>query len=217
MYVDDRALDPRFGEAIERIIDQRLAADGDERLGNIAVIGAHARTESCGQHDRRLRHRRLIDRSHRPCPFRPPPFRLRRRHVVGVPPAQRFQGRMRQRALQIAPYPRNMAQVLRLAVARIETREDAQHLGGALSGKRRIKLRECARLKAPIVGLPRADVAAEQQKLSASGTSTRASCNSEATSYAPGPRTASWKSSTPMRPMSCRSLSQSRFGEIGRA
>ena len=32
MHVDDRALDARLGEAIEHVVDQRLAADRDQRL-----------------------------------------------------------------------------------------------------------------------------------------------------------------------------------------
>ena len=50
MDVDDRALDALFGEAIEHVVDQRLAADRDQRLGNAAVEGAHARTESGREH-----------------------------------------------------------------------------------------------------------------------------------------------------------------------
>ena len=71
---------------------------------------------------------------------------------------------MRQRALQVPPYPRNMAQVLRFAVATIQTREDAEHLGCALRGERRVELREGAGFEARIIGLPRTHVAAQQQQ-----------------------------------------------------
>jgi hypothetical protein len=53
--VDDRALDPLLGEAIEHVVDQRLAADRDQRLGMRPLNGAHARAESGREHHRALR------------------------------------------------------------------------------------------------------------------------------------------------------------------
>ena len=50
MHVDDRALDAGVGQPVEHVIDQRLAADLDQRLGDLAVVGAHARAEPGGQH-----------------------------------------------------------------------------------------------------------------------------------------------------------------------
>jgi len=50
MNVDDRALDPLRGEAVEHIIDERLAADRNERLGQLPVERPHARAEPRCQH-----------------------------------------------------------------------------------------------------------------------------------------------------------------------
>jgi hypothetical protein len=55
MDVDDRARDLLLGQAIERVIDQRLAADLDEGLGDLAVESAHARAEARREHHGALR------------------------------------------------------------------------------------------------------------------------------------------------------------------
>ena len=52
MDVDDNAFDAGFSQAVERVIDQRLAVDLNQRLGDVADVGAHARSESGRQHDR---------------------------------------------------------------------------------------------------------------------------------------------------------------------
>src|SRR5689334_17042787 len=64
---------------------------------------------------------------------------FRRRHVDAVPLLQHRQRRMGQRALQIAPYPRDVSKILRLAVAPVEPREDAQDLRGALRCERGVE------------------------------------------------------------------------------
>ena len=50
MDVHDRALDPLLGEAVEHVVDQRLAADRDQRLGDLAVERPHARAEPGCEH-----------------------------------------------------------------------------------------------------------------------------------------------------------------------
>ncbi len=50
MDVHDRALDPLRGQAIERVVDQRLAADRNERLGHCPVERPHARAQPRRQH-----------------------------------------------------------------------------------------------------------------------------------------------------------------------
>ena len=55
MHVHHGALDAGIGQTIERVIDQRLAADLHQRLRDLAVVRPHARAEAGGQHDRALR------------------------------------------------------------------------------------------------------------------------------------------------------------------
>src|SRR5437773_1382797 len=64
---------------------------------------------------------------------------LRRRHVEAVPVLQHRQRRMRQRALQIAPYPGDVSEVLRPAVAPVEPCENAEDFRGALGGERGVE------------------------------------------------------------------------------
>src|SRR4051812_5637638 len=73
-----------------------------------------------------------------------------RRHVLRVPVAQLGQRRMGQRTLQVAPYPRDVSDVLRLAVAAVEPREDAENLGGALGSQRCIEPDEMGGFETPI-------------------------------------------------------------------
>ena len=74
-----------------------------------------------------------------------------------------------------------MTQILRLAVAPVEPGKDAENLGRPLRRERCVELREGGGVEALVVEA-RADVAAEQRHFQRLGTSTRASCNSEATS-----------------------------------
>ena len=69
---------------------------------------------------------------------------------------------MRQRATQVAPYARHMAQILRLAVALLEPREDAEDLGRALRRERRIDLREQLGIEAVIGRVPLSQIARQQ-------------------------------------------------------
>ena len=55
MDVDDGALDALLGEAIEHVVDQRLAANRDQRLGEAAIEGPHACTQSGREHHGPLR------------------------------------------------------------------------------------------------------------------------------------------------------------------
>ena len=53
--VDNRALHTLLGESIEYVVDQCLATDLDQRLGNAAIERAHARAESGREHHRAFR------------------------------------------------------------------------------------------------------------------------------------------------------------------
>ena len=50
VHVDHRALDAGIGEAVEHIVDQRLAADRHQRFRDRAVVRPHARAETRRQH-----------------------------------------------------------------------------------------------------------------------------------------------------------------------
>ncbi len=58
MNVDYRVLDPLRRETIEHIVDECLAADRHERLGQLPVESAHARAEPRCQHHGACRRRR---------------------------------------------------------------------------------------------------------------------------------------------------------------
>jgi hypothetical protein len=49
MHIDDRGRDARLGEIVERIVDQRLARDGYERLWNFVSQRPHSRAEAGGE------------------------------------------------------------------------------------------------------------------------------------------------------------------------
>src|SRR6202048_4716277 len=61
------------------------------------------------------------------------------RHVGNIPYAQGLECGMTERALQIAPHPRHVAEILRLTVAHVETGEDAEDFAGALRGTRDVR------------------------------------------------------------------------------
>src|SRR5712675_1171121 len=82
-----------------------------------------------------------------------------------IPRIERLQRGMAERALQITPYPGHVTQILRLAVAHVEAREDAEDLAGALRGKRHVDLDELGRLEGRLDLAPSAHVAAEQRQL----------------------------------------------------
>ena len=63
MDVDHRALDALLGEPVEHVVDQRLAADRDQRLGQLAVERPHARAEPGGEHHGAFR--RVVIRAER--------------------------------------------------------------------------------------------------------------------------------------------------------
>src|SRR4051812_13517730 len=86
----------------------------------------------------------------------------RGRDVRPVPGLEPFELRKRERALEIIPYARQMAQILRLAVAAVEAREDAEDFRGALGGERGINRDESREVEIRIGLPPRARVAAEQ-------------------------------------------------------
>src|SRR3982074_929856 len=105
----------------------------------------------------------------------PPPSRARSerisgqpgrgRHVHPVPDLDPCELRKRERALQIIPYARQMAQILRFAVAAVEAREDAEDFRGALGGERGIDRYESREVEVGICLPPGAGVTAEQLDL----------------------------------------------------
>src|SRR6202048_825920 len=87
------------------------------------------------------------------------------RHVGNIPCAQVLEGGMTERALQIAPHPRHVAEILRLAVAHVETGEDAEDFAGALRGNRDVHLDEPAGVELRVSLAPAAHIASEQRQL----------------------------------------------------
>src|ERR1700722_20260382 len=87
------------------------------------------------------------------------------RHVSNIPCAQGLECGMTERALQIAPHPRHVAEILRLAVAHVETGEDAEDFACALRGKRDVHLDEPTGVEFRISLAPAAHIASEQRQL----------------------------------------------------
>lgn len=54
--IDHGLVDAGFGEAIEHVIDQRLAMHFNERLGQSVGDRSHARAKTGGEHHGGLRH-----------------------------------------------------------------------------------------------------------------------------------------------------------------
>src|SRR5437764_1114970 len=86
-------------------------------------------------------------------------------HMGNIPRVERLQCRMAQRALQISPHPRQVTQVLRLAVAHVEPRKYAEDFARALGGKRHVYLDELRGIKLGVHMPSSAHVAAEKGKL----------------------------------------------------
>ena len=55
VHVDDSALDAGLGEPVEAVIDQRFAANRDQRFGKMAVVRPHPRSKTRRQHERAFR------------------------------------------------------------------------------------------------------------------------------------------------------------------
>ena len=72
---------------------------------------------------------------------------------------------MTERALQIRPYPRQVTQVLRLAVAHIQPCKYAEDFARALGGKRHVHLDELGGIKVGIRMPAAAHIAAEKREL----------------------------------------------------
>src|SRR6516165_9544003 len=72
------------------------------------------------------------------------------RHVGNIPRVERLQCGMTQRALQIGPYPRQVTQVLRLAVAHVQPCKYAEDFARALGGERHVNLDELRGIKVGI-------------------------------------------------------------------
>src|ERR1700732_2903279 len=94
-------------------------------------------------------------------PWLRPSGGLQCRNVRGVPVVERRQRRMRQRTLQVAPYARHVTQILRLAVAKLEPREDAEDLAGALCRERDVELDELRAVEIRIGRAAPAQIAAQ--------------------------------------------------------
>src|SRR5215207_10656657 len=69
---------------------------------------------------------------------------------------------MGKRPAQVTPYPRLMTQILRLAVARVESGENAEDLGGSLRTHEGIERDELAEIETTLGDAPALRVAAEQ-------------------------------------------------------
>src|SRR6202451_2517741 len=81
-------------------------------------------------------------------------------HIGGIPIGEHAEGRMRQRALQVIPYARHVAEILRLAVAAIEAGEDAEDFRRALRRQRRVELGAAGGVEFRIVLEAGGDIAA---------------------------------------------------------
>src|SRR3569832_262053 len=84
-----------------------------------------------------------------------------RRNVRLVPSADASQLRMGQRARQVSPDPRLMAQILRLAVAPVAPGESAKQPRDSLCRHDRVAFGEGGRIEGVVGGVPRLDVAGE--------------------------------------------------------
>src|SRR6202163_2349492 len=98
-------------------------------------------------------------------PWIPQSGRRRCRNVLAVPVVERRQRRMRQRTLQVAPYARHVTQILRLAVAGVEPRKDAEDLAGALRRQRDVDLDELRAVEVRVGRSPPAQIPAQQGEL----------------------------------------------------
>src|SRR5471030_539963 len=70
-----------------------------------------------------------------------------RRNSGAVPGLELRERRMRQRALQISPYPRHVTQILRLSVAALQARKNPKDFRCALGCERGIERDECGCLE----------------------------------------------------------------------
>src|SRR5690242_14682453 len=85
-----------------------------------------------------------------------------RRYMLLVPAGEAREGRMPQRTLQIAEHARQVAKILRLAVALVEPRENTQDFGRTLHGERRIKLGELRHVEGLVGDGTRPHITADQ-------------------------------------------------------
>ena len=149
MHVDHGALDAGLGQPVEHVVDQRLAGDLHQRLRHRVGDRPHALAEAGGEHHGAAGSMLALS-----------PSLLAQPSSFGTLTLyQALSGAsdgMRQRALQIGPYPRDVTQILRLAVAPVEPREDAEDLGGALRRQRGVGLDEDRRLEIRVGLAPRA-------------------------------------------------------------
>src|SRR3954451_8202631 len=76
---------------------------------------------------------------------------------------------MAERALQVAPYPWQVTQILRLAIPYVEPRKDAEDLAGALGRERHVEPDELRRVEARVGAAGSAHVPTEQRDLGLCG------------------------------------------------
>src|SRR5262249_27245918 len=93
------------------------------------------------------------------------PPSLRRWNMRVVPRFQITHRRMNHGKAQIAPYARQMTEVLRFAIALVEPCEDTEDLGRALRAERDIELDEGGRGEVRIGVEPRLHIVADQRDL----------------------------------------------------
>src|SRR5262245_12304990 len=91
--------------------------------------------------------------------------RLQCRNMPAIPLIERRQRRMRERTLQIGPYPRHVSQILRLAVADIQAGEYAEDLARTLRRQRDVVPDERSGVELGVIGAAAAKIAAEQGDL----------------------------------------------------
>src|SRR5260370_28946050 len=108
--------------------------------------------------------RRRVSRMNAPR-WLPPSGRAQCRNVLAVPVVERRQRWMRQRTLKVAPYARHVTQILRLAVAPVEPRKNAEDLARALRRQRHVEPDELRAVEIAIGCSPPAQIAAQQSEL----------------------------------------------------
>ena len=138
VHVHDARADAGLGVAVEHVVDQRLAVERHQRLGQAVAGGRHARAEAGAQHHRR---RDPLPASH------PSPQPVASAQSGSLPSADDAgkclsyhaasgaSAAFAQVALQISPDARHVREILRLAVAPRQAHENAQELRVALGAE----------------------------------------------------------------------------------
>ena len=131
MRVDDDPLDPDQRQPVDRMVEQRAAAEFDQRLRDRIGQWPQPGAETGGQHHRRFRHAGHAA----PACTAPLSGRCRsvRRQMAVEPVGDRAQRRLaREIVFEQPPDARDVGEIGRLAVAPPQPREDADDLAVAL-------------------------------------------------------------------------------------